>query len=358
MKIAQVSPLWERVPPPAYGGIELVVSHLTDELVRRGHEVVLFASGDSDTLAKLESVYPRALRLDPNIKEYSVYEMLELSRVYERAAKFDIIHSHVGIAALPFGSLVKTPTIHTLHGKFTTDNSKIFTHHAKQPFVSISNNQRDGLGLNYIRTVYNGIDLRSYPFFAQPSDPPYLAFLGRLSPEKGPQHAIAIALQTGWRLKMAGKIDTVDRDFFEREIAPQIDGKQIEYLGEISHSEKVELLGNAAVTLFPITWREPFGLVMIESMATGTPAIGINLGSVPEVIAHGKTGFVCQSIDEIAAAIPAAINLDRQTCRNHVANHFSVSQMVDGYEAAYRQVIEHRIACNGRIHTPATISSF
>lgn len=358
MKIAQVSPLWETVPPPAYGGIELVVSHLTDELVRRGHEVVLFASGDSQTLAKLESVYPRALRLDPNIKEYSVYEMLELSRVYERAAEFDIIHSHVGIASLPFGSLVKTPTIHTLHGKFTTDNSRIFTHHAKQPFISISNNQRDGVGLNYISTVYNGIDLRGYPFFAQPTEPPYLAFLGRLSPEKGPHHAIAIAKKTGWRLKMAGKIDTVDRKFFETELAPQIDGKQIEYLGEISHSEKVELLGNAAVTLFPITWREPFGLVMIESMATGTPAIGINLGSVPEVIAHGKTGFVCQSIDEIAGLIPAALELSRQACRDHVANHFSVSQMVDGYEAAYRQVIENSIACNGRIRTPAPISSF
>ncbi|HAX75009.1 MAG TPA: glycosyl transferase [Cyanobacteria bacterium UBA11372] len=358
MKIAQVSPLWERVPPPAYGGIELVVSHLTDELVRRGHEVVLFASGDSETLAKLESVYPRALRNDANIKEYSVYEMLELSRVYERAAEFDIIHSHVGIAALPFGSLVKTPTMHTLHGNFTSDNRKIFSHHAKQAFISISNNQRDGVGLNYIRTVYNGIDLEGYPFFPQASEPPYLAFLGRLSPEKGPHQAIAIAKQTGWRLKMAGKIDRVDRQFFETEIAPQLDGKQIEYLGEISHSEKIELLGNAAVTLFPITWREPFGLVMIESMATGTPAIGINLGSVPEVIAHGKTGFVCQSIDEIAALIPAASELSRQTCREHVANHFSVSQMVDGYEAAYRQVIESRIAWNGRIHTPASISSF
>ena len=358
MKIAQVSPLWERVPPPAYGGIELVVSHLTDELVRRGHEVVLFASGDSETLAKLESVYPRALRNDANIKEYSVYEMLELSRVYSRAAEFDIIHSHVGIAALPFGSLVKTPTMHTLHGNFTSDNRKIFSHHAKQAFISISNNQRDGVGLNYIRTVYNGIDLEGYPFFPQASEPPYLAFLGRLSPEKGPHQAIAIAKQTGWRLKMAGKIDRVDRQFFETEIAPQLDGKQIEYLGEISHSEKIELLGNAAVTLFPITWREPFGLVMIESMATGTPAIGINLGSVPEVIAHGKTGFVCQSIDEIAALIPAASELSRQTCREHVANHFSVSQMVDGYEAAYRQVIENRIAWNGRFHTPTPITSF
>lgn len=352
MRIAQVSPLWERVPPPAYGGIELVVSRLTDELVRRGHEVILFASGDSQTLAKLESVYPRAIRLDPAIKEYSVYEMLELSSVYEQAAEFDIIHSHVGMSALAFGTLVKTPTVHTLHGTFTPDNKKIFAHHANHLYISISNAQRDSLALNYISTVYNGIDLQDYPFQAQPEDPPYLAFLGRLSPEKGPHHAIAIARATGWHLKMAGKVDLVDQQFFEREIAPQIDGKQIQYLGEVSHAQKVELLRNATVTLFPITWREPFGLVMIESMATGTPVIGMNFGSVSEVIAHGKTGFVCQSYEEMAARIPAAVELDRQTCRDYVANHFSVSRMVDSYEAAYRQVIEQRITSNGHIHNP------
>jgi glycosyltransferase involved in cell wall biosynthesis len=358
MRIAQISPLWERVPPPAYGGIELVVSRLTDELVRRGHEVILFASGDSQTLAKLESVYPRAIRLDPNIKEYSVYEMLELSRVYERAADFDIIHSHVGITALPFGSLVKTPTVHTLHGNFTSDNNKIFTHHAQQRYISISNAQRESIGLNYIRTVYNGIDLQDYQFQAQPENPPYLAFLGRFSPEKGPHHAIAIARSAGWRLKMAGKVDQVDQKFFEQEIAPQIDGKQIEYLGEVNHAQKVELLANAALTLFPITWREPFGLVMIESMATGTPVLGMSLGSVPEVIAHGTTGFVCQSYQEMAAMIPSAVELNRQACREHVANHFSVSQMVDGYEAAYRQVIENRMAWNGRVHDPKPAANF
>jgi glycosyltransferase involved in cell wall biosynthesis len=352
MKIAQIAPLWERVPPPAYGGIELVVSRLTDELVRRGHEVVLFASGDSQTLARLESVYPRALRLDQNVKEYSVYEMLELSRVYERAEEFDIIHSHVGISALPFGNLVKTPTVHTLHGNFTRDNQQIFSHHAKQPYISISDAQRDSIALNYIDTVYNGIEIEDYPFNAQPSNPPYLAFLGRLSPEKGPHHAIAIAKATGWNLKMAGKLDVVDREFFETEIAPQIDGKQIEYLGEVDHSQKVELLANATVTLFPITWREPFGLVMIESMATGTPVIGMNLGSVPEVIAQGKTGYVCQSYEEMAQKISDAAELNRRACREHVVSRFSVSQMVDGYEAAYRKAIANRIATNGRIHTP------
>lgn len=350
MKIAQVAPLWERVPPPTYGGIELVVSRLTDELVRRGHEVTLFASGDSQTLAKLEAVYPRALRLDPNVKEYTAYEMLELSQVYQKAAEFDLIHSHVGISALALASLVQTPTVHTLHGSFTEDNRKVYSHHQKQSYISISNAQRQ-INLNYISTVYNGIDTNDYPFVDKPDDPPYLAFLGRFSPEKGPQHAIAIAKKTGWRLKMAGKVDAVDLDFFEKEIAPQIDGQQIQFLGEINHAEKAELFGNAAITLFPITWQEPFGLVMIESMATGTPVIAMNWGSVPEVIAHGVTGFVCQSFEEMATMIPKALELNRRTCREYVENKFSVTQMVNGYEAVYEQIIASRANLNGRIHS-------
>lgn len=349
MKIAQIAPLWEQVPPPTYGGIELVVSRLTDELVRRGHDVTLFASGDSQTLAKLESVYPHALRLDPNVKEYAVYETLELSHVYQNAGEFDIIHSHVGVPALPLASLVNTPTVHTLHGKFNQDTRGVYSHHQDQCFVSISDAQRQ-IDLNYVGTVYNGILLEDYPFVASPQQPPYLAFLGRFSPEKGPQHAIAIAKQTGWRLKMAGKVDVVDREFFESEVAPQIDGQQIEFLGEVDHQTKVELIANASATLFPITWAEPFGLVMIESMATGTPVIAMNLGSVPEVIDHGVTGFVCQEYAEMAAVVSQAVELDRQACRNHVANCFSVKQMVDGYEAVYRQIIQGRIRKNGHIH--------
>ncbi|MBD2772926.1 glycosyltransferase family 4 protein [Iningainema tapete] len=348
MKIAQVAPLWERVPPPTYGGIELVVSRLTDELVRRGHDVTLFASGDSQTLARLEAVYPRALRLDPKVKEYAVYEMLELSQVYQIAKEFDIIHSHVGISALPLANLVSTPTVHTLHGKFTTDNQHVYSHHQQQPYVSISNAQRQ-IDLNYVGTVYNGINPADYPFIAQPQEPPYLAFLGRFSPEKGPQHAIAIAKQTGWRLKMAGKVDVVDVKFFEQEIAPHIDGKQIEYLGEINHAEKAEFLGNATITLFPITWQEPFGLVMIESMAAGTPVIAINLGSVQEVIAQGVSGFVCSSYEEMAAVIPQALQLNRHTCREYVENKFSVTQMVNGYQAVYEKLIQQRISLNGHL---------
>ncbi|MGL5877252.1 MAG: glycosyltransferase family 4 protein [Xenococcaceae cyanobacterium] len=348
MKIAQVAPLWERVPPLTYGGTELVVSQLTDELVRRGHEVTLFASGDSQTLACLEAVCPRAIRLDPEIKDYTVYEMLEISQVYERAAEFDLIHSHIGLPVLAIASKVKTPTIHTLHGNFTPENSKLFQLHHQQPYISISNAQRQ-LDLNYLRTVYNGIDVEKYSFFAQPQQPPYLAFLGRLSPEKGPHHAIAVAKQIGLPLKLAGKIDASDRSFFEREIAPQIDGKQIEYIGEVNRAQKIELLGNASVTLFPITWDEPFGLVMVESMATGTPVIGLNRCSVPEVIAPGKSGFICNTIAEMVAALSQALELNRQTCREYVEQHFGIAQMVDGYEAAYQELLTNRIAQNGRL---------
>jgi glycosyltransferase involved in cell wall biosynthesis len=348
MRIAQVAPLWERVPPPAYGGIELVVGLLTDELVRRGHEVTLFASGDSISLAKLESVHPQALRLDSTVKEYGIYEMLQLSRVYERADDFDIIHSHMGCAALPYANFVKTPTVHTLHGVFTPDNEKLYRHASHQPYVSISNAQREPrLNLNCVATVYNGIDLTNYEFHPEPQDPPYLAFLGRISPEKGPHLAIEIAKRSGWRLKMAGKVDVVDVDYFEQDIKPHIDGKQIEYLGEANHAQKIALMGGAVATLFPITWREPFGLVMTESMATGTPVIAMELGSTSEVIVHGRTGFLCHSVEECIAAIDKAAQLNRYACREHVFNHFSVQRMTDGYEAVYQQLLADRFARNG-----------
>ncbi|MCD8487284.1 MAG: glycosyltransferase family 4 protein [Desertifilum sp.] len=353
MRIAQVSPLVERVPPPAYGGIEQIVSLLTDELVRRGHEVTLFASGDSITSAELESVHPRALRLDSSVKEYGIYDMLQLSQVYERASEFDIIHSHMGCAALPYAQLVKTPTVHTLHGIFTPDNEKLFTHARRQPYVSISNAQREPrLNLNCVATVYNGIDLSQYTFRAQPENPPYLAFLGRLSPEKGPHIAIEIAKRSGWHLKMAGKVDAVDVDYFENVIKPEIDGRQIEYFGEVTQSEKAALLEGAVATLFTITWREPFGLVMVESMASGTPVIGMRMGSAPEVIAHGQTGFLCDNIEEAIAAIDQVSQLNRHDCREHVQNRFSVQKMVDGYEAVYQQLLAERFSLNGKPSKP------
>jgi glycosyltransferase involved in cell wall biosynthesis len=227
MKIAQVSPLSERVPPYTYGGIELVISLLTDELVRRGHEVTLFASGDSNSLADIRSVHPRALRLDPDVREPNIYEMLQLSSVYEQAQEFDIIHSHVGCSALSYCNLVRTPTVHTLHGIFTPDNEKMFSHARDRSYISISNTQRKPeLGLNYISTVYNGVDVDSHQFYEQPDYPPYLAFLGRISQEKGTHLAIEIAKKSGWHLKIAGKIDVVDVEYYETMVKPYIDGKQ------------------------------------------------------------------------------------------------------------------------------------
>lgn len=340
MRIAQVAPLWEQVPPPAYGGTELVVSLLTEELVKRGHDVTLFASGDSTTQAHLVSVHSHALRLDTSVKDPNIYDMLNMTRVYENADRFDIIHSHVGCVALPYSNLVKTPTIHTLHGIFTPDNEKLFVHAKKQPFVSISNSQRDlRLGLNYVSTVYNGIDASTYSFYPDPQDPPYLAFLGRMSPEKGAHLAIEIARRSGWRLKMAGKIDSVDSKYFEEQIRPHIDGIQIEFLGEANHQQKSVLMGGAAATLFPITWKEPFGLVMIESMVTGTPVIAMSLGSAPEVIAHGVSGFLCKTVDECIAAIAPATQLSRYACRDHVLVNFTAKRMADGYEDAYRKIL-------------------
>lgn len=348
MRIAQVAPLWERVPPPGYGGVELVVGLLTDELVRRGHDVTLFASGDSITLAKLKSVYPRAFRLEPSISEYSAYEALQLNRVYKQASDFDVIHSHVGYNSLFHASFVETPTVHTLHGTLNPDNNQIYKEASEQPYVSISDAQRQPIKeLNYAATVYNGIDTESHRFYAQPQSAPYLAFLGRISPEKGTHIAIEIARKSGVPLKMAGKVDRVDVDYFESKIKPHIDGKHIEYLGEANHFEKNELLGGAIAMLFPITWREPFGLVMTESMAAGTPVLAKPMGSVPEVIANGKTGFLCDSVDDYVDAIQRLSEIDRRECRAHVERHFSIKSMVDGYLEVYNKVMHKKFERNG-----------
>ncbi len=352
MRIAQVAPLWVQVPPPAYGGTELIVSLLTEELVNRGHDVTLFASGDSTTEAKLVSVLPKALRLDSSIKDPNIYDMLNMARVFENADKFDIIHSHVGCVALPYSNLVKTPIVHTLHGVFTSDNEKLFSYARNQSFISISNSQRDThLGLNYVSTIYNGIAPNTYNFYPQPEHPPYLAFLGRISPEKGAHLAIEIAQRSGWHLKMAGKIDPVDVEYFETAIRPHIDGDLIEFQGEANHQQKSVLMGGAVATLFPITWKEPFGLVMIESMVTGTPVIAIGLGSAPEVIADGVSGYLCQNVDECIAAIDKASQLNRYVCREHVLTNFTAKRMVDGYEAVYHRILAAGNSQNRHIQT-------
>lgn len=359
MRIAQVAPLWERVPPPAYGGTELVVGLLTEELVRRGHEVTLFASGDSQTSAKLEPGCEQALRpMGALPQDDAVYEQMQLSKVFQQATDFDVIHCHLDYLALPYASLCKTPVVHTLHGIFTPLTERIFKQHRQQNFISISNSQqRPDLGLNYVSTVYNAIAVDQFTFYLKPDEPPYLAFLGRMSVEKGPHLAIEIAKRTGLPLKMAGKIDFENKAFFEQEVAPHIDGTQIQFLGEADHSMKNELLGRAIATLFPITWREPFGLVMAESMASGTPVIAMALGSAPEVIADRQTGFLCETVEDCVGAIARLQDIDRHACRTHVETQFGVQRMVDGYEAAYQQVLSDRFVRNGHIHAPMPIAS-
>ncbi|NJN23794.1 MAG: glycosyltransferase family 4 protein [Acaryochloridaceae cyanobacterium RL_2_7] len=339
MRIAQVAPLWERVPPPGYGGIELVVGYLCDELTKRNHDVTLFASGDSITQAELISVVPEAIRLNPDIKEHNIYDLVQLKHVQDLAHEFDLIHFHNGYNALFTASAIKTPVVHTLHGRFTPDNRNLFQAYRDQAFISISNNQRSGLDLNYLATVYNGIDPGNYPFLSELTAEPYLAFLGRLSPEKGPQNAIKIAKATGWKLIMAGKVDATDTQFYAEEVEPHIDGEQIIYLGEVSHSEKIDLISNAATTLFPITWPEPFGLVMIESMCTGTPVLGMKIGSVPEVIQDGISGYACADVEEMIDRIPDVTKLSRTRCHQYVLDNFTIEKMVDGYEAAFQKLV-------------------
>ncbi|PZO39515.1 MAG: glycosyl transferase [Leptolyngbya sp.] len=341
MRVAQVTPLWEQVPPLAYGGTEIVVSLLTEELVRRGHQVTLFASGDSHTLALLEPGCDRALRsLGVLPPAYAGYEQRQLDKVFSGAKDFDIIHSHMDSAALSHTHLSRTPVVHTLHGPFSAASEKTFSRYRQQNLVSVSKSQqRHELGLNYVATVYNAIAIDQFDFYPQPQEPPYLAFLGRMSVEKGPHLAIEIAKRSGWRLKMAGKVDFENRDFFDREVAPYIDGEQITFLGEVTPPLKKALMGYATATLFPITWPEPFGLVMTESMASGTPVIAMALGSAPEIVADGETGFLCSSVDDCVAAVAKVHSLSRQACRDHVALNFGVGRMVDGYEAVYRGVM-------------------
>ncbi|WOD39525.1 glycosyltransferase family 4 protein [Nodosilinea sp. E11] len=344
MRIAQVTPLWEQVPPLAYGGTELVVSLLTEELVQRGHQVTLFASGDSQTLAQLDPGCDRALRkLGIPLGDYGPYQQRQLSKVLGRAEEFDIIHSHMDVAAWPSTQANWPPVVHTLHGPFTADCEKALSQYRQQNLISVSKSQqRADLELNYVATVYNAIAIDEFEFYPQPQDPPYLAFLGRMSSEKGPHLAIEIAKRSGWPLKMAGKVDAEDQAFFDSQVAPHIDGQQIEFLGEVSQAEKKTLIGQATATLFPITWPEPFGLVMTESMVSGTPVVAMAIGSAPEVVADGKTGFLCQSVDDCIEAVAQIHRLSRQACRDHVALNFSVAKMVDGYEAVYRQLLRDR----------------
>ena len=339
MRIAHISPLYERVPPMLYGGTERVVSYLVEEQVRRGHEVTLFASGDSRTSADLVSPIARALRLDHDISDPLAPHVVLLSQVFERAEEFDLIHSHIDYLAFPFSRLVPTPTVHTLHGRLDMPQVHMVMRQFEDvPLVSISDAQRrplDDLDLAWAGTVYHGLPMEDYPI-GRGGD--YLAFLGRISPEKRPDLAIGVAKRAGIPLKIAAKVDPVDRPYFEREIEPLLGDPLIQFVGEIGEADKPGFLGEALGLLFPIDWPEPFGLVMIEAMACGTPVIARRCGSVPEVITPGRTGFIADSVDEIVQAVKRLDHIDRMACRREAETRFSVTQMVDAYEAIYEKL--------------------
>jgi glycosyltransferase involved in cell wall biosynthesis len=292
----------------------------------------------------------RLAGITPN--EYQLYDLMQLTKVVQRANQFDVIHFHVDASAMPYGNILKTPVVHTIHGILPPLAEDLFVQNRQQNFVSISNSQRrTDLGLNYVATVYNGIDPSTYEFHPEPDQPPYLAFFGRISPEKGPDLAIELAKRTGWRLIMAGKVDRADQAFYESQIKPLIDGEQIVYIGEANHVQKSEIMGGAVATLCLLTWEEPFGLVMPESMVCGTPVIAMARGSAPELIVHGKTGFLCHSMDDCVAALAQIHTIDRKACREHVEQNFSHTRMVEGYEAVYLQLLEQRFAKNGHLKT-------
>jgi glycosyltransferase involved in cell wall biosynthesis len=341
MRIAQIAPLYERVPPLRYGGTERVVAYLCDELARRGHAVTLFASGDSRTAASLVPSTERALRLDPDARDCIAPHMLGLARAFERAGEFDVLHSHVDYLAFPFARLVRTPTIHTLHGRLDLPHLlPLFRHFRDLPLVSISGAQRaplDGLGLGWVATVYHGLPLARFPYSAQRGR--YLAFLGRISPEKGVNLAIAVAKEVGLPLKIAAKVDPVDRAYFQGEVVPRLAHPLIEFIGEINDEDKPAFLGQALALLFPIDWPEPFGLVMIEAMACGVPVIARPCGSVPEVLVPGRTGFVADTFEEIVDAVKRIDTVSRAECRKHVEERFTVERMVDDYEAVYARIL-------------------
>jgi glycosyltransferase involved in cell wall biosynthesis len=338
VRIAQVAPLHERVPPCLYGGTERVVHWLTEELVRRGHEVTLFASGDSRSSAGLVAPVPRALRLDPGTADPIGAHLLQIGMIADRAEEFDVIHSHVDYFAYPFARHLRTPLVHTVHGRLDLPHlGPIYRYFDDLTLVSISDAQRLGLrhpGVRWAATVHHGLPLGQYPYSGRGGW--YLAFLGRIAPEKRPDLAIAAAKRAGIPLKIAAKVDPVDRAYFEREIRGLLDHPLIEFVGEIGDADKPAFLGGALALLFPIDWPEPFGLVMIEAMASGTPVIARPGGSVPEIVADGRTGLLADTLDELVDAIERVERIDRMACRRHVEARFTVQRMADDYEAVYR----------------------
>lgn len=348
MKIAIVSPLAEAVPPTLYGGTERVVSALTDELVAQGHDVTLFASGDSITKAKLVACCDRALRLSGHVRDTMPYHLAMLDEVRRQADDFDIVHFHNDLIHFPLVSTLKTPTLTTLHGRLDLpDLPHFYKQFSQVPVVAISNSQRSYMrGANFVATIPHGLRKdRTALNFAR--DGGYLAFLGRVSPEKGPDRAIAIAMRAGIPLKMAAKIDRVDQDYWAQVVRPLVVGNpMVEFIGEIGEHEKPAFLGGALALIFPIDWPEPFGIAMIEAMACGTPVLAFRRGSVPEVIDHGVTGYIVSGVDEAVASMGELVRLDRRTVRRRFEERFTAERMTRDYVEVYKQLADW----SGEVH--------
>jgi glycosyltransferase involved in cell wall biosynthesis len=342
MRIAQVGPLTEAIPPKLYGGTERVMSWLTEELVAIGHDVTLFASGDSKTSAKLESFWPRALRLDGSIRDPNALHMGMLEVVCRRADEFDVLHFHLDYYPFSIFSRQPTPFITTLHGRLDLpEHQPLFNLFPDVPVVSISNSQRRPLPqAGWLRTIYHGVPENLLT--PQPVTPSYLAFLGRISPEKAVDRAIRIAGRCGLQFKIAAKVDKVDQDYFDETIKPLLKLPHVEYIGEISDAEKSTFLSGASALLVPIDWPEPFGLVMIEAMACGTPVIAFNRGSVPEIIDEGVTGFIVEDETSAVAVVDRALSLSRARVRQRFEERFTARRMAEDYLASYRELIEAR----------------
>jgi glycosyltransferase involved in cell wall biosynthesis len=353
MKIAQVAPLFESVPPSLYGGTERVVSYLTDELVRQGHDVTLFASGDSRTRATLASMCPRSLRLDPACRDQLAWHVLMTAQVAARAHDFDVIHFHIGHIHFPLVRYLDVPHVTTLHGRLDLPELvPLFAEFGDVPVISISDAQREPLPhANWCGTILHGLPDGLMRFDPRGGD--YLAFLGRISPEKRVDRAIAIATALGWPLRIAAKVDQMDADYFEREIRPLLDNPLVEFIGEIGEAEKSAFLGGARALLFPIDWPEPFGLVMIEALACGTPVVAFRGGSVEEVLDDGVTGFIVDSLDEAIAATSRIGAIDRAACRRSFDERFTARRMARDHVAQFARAIQAGARRTATVQTDA-----
>jgi glycosyltransferase involved in cell wall biosynthesis len=354
MKIAQIAPLIERIPPKKYGGTERIVHTLTEELVKRGHDVTLFASGDSKTSAKLIPTSPKSFReLAPSdSKKWFLDTLKHLGTAYGMSEEFDIIHDHTSFYGASYANCVNTPTVITLHGALTKEAIDAFSIYPKPHLVTISNAQRQPEpNLNYIGNVYNGLDMTSYPFSS--SNDGYLLNVGRICAEKGTGIAIQVALKLDMLLIIAAKLEPhINGEYFEKEVKPYLGGK-IRWIGEVSEKERNKLYANALCLLHPVTWPEPFGLTLIEAMACGCPVIGLNLGSIPEVISHGKTGFVAKDTADMVKFVHKIGKINRFMCRSRVLKKFNARQMTEDYEYIYYQILQQKVITN-----PAYIQEF